>query len=79
MLSHSNENTLFLKDSILLDVTDKQSFLTLKMKALHSFETSATLYQFTRRHILEDSIIHNHSRENSRSHGTAAWISLLYY
>jgi hypothetical protein len=40
---------------------------TLMMKAIRSYETSV-LTRVTRRHIIEDSILHSHRRENLKSY-----------
>jgi hypothetical protein len=40
---------------------------TLKMEAIRSFETSVCAMS-TQRHIPEDGILHNHSRENLKSY-----------
>jgi hypothetical protein len=41
-------------------------FSTLKMEAIHSFETLVHT-RSTRRHILKDGILHSHRRENLKS------------
>jgi hypothetical protein len=43
-------------------------FSTLKMKAIRSSETSVQSTTSTRRHTLEDGILHSHRRENLKSY-----------
>jgi hypothetical protein len=43
-------------------------FLTLKMEAIYSSETSVDTQQTTRRYISEDGTLHNHRRENLKSY-----------
>jgi hypothetical protein len=48
------------------NVTSSSVLVTLKMEALSSFETSV-LTRATLLNILEDDILHSHSRENLKS------------
>jgi hypothetical protein len=49
-------------------VPKSADFSTLKMEAIRSYGTSVQSTRSTRRHILEDGILHSHRRENLKSY-----------
>jgi len=44
IISQDDKSTLFIEDSSLLDVTDKNFYLSLSVRALQSFEMSGNLF-----------------------------------
>jgi hypothetical protein len=54
-------------------------YSTLKMEAICSSETSVDFQRTTRPYILEDTTLHNHRRENLKTHTARNVAIVLYY